>query len=638
VKFLVLLLLGVMAVTLATLLMVRRTIEEQIHDEIAGGLRNSVLTFTTFHRESEATHNHTAELLANLPTVKAQMTTADSATIQDASTETWQLSGSDLLALAGPKGTIMAVHANTPAVTLARTQEALRRSVQLPVNPQWWFLGGHLYEMFFQTIYSGDSKHERVLGVLAVGYEINERVAEDVSRIAGNQVTFLYGTSVVASTIAPGQQPDFIRELQGRTGSGDLSAQDLQWGQEHYLATSLVLTSRYPTQPAGKACGTEPGLSSPKDASACAESAQPGVPSTPVSAADEFSRGGESAPAVRLIVLKSYDVATARFRSLYRKLAGLGILALLGQSLLAFAAVRRYTRPLEKLVAGVRALGEGDFNYPLDVRGRDELAEVTASFIRMRDDLRETQQQLLVSERLATVGQMANSISHDLRHQLTPIVANAEFLLDKNLDRDQAEELHQEIRDAVSRMTELLESLLEFGKTRQALAPTHASLKEAMEGAIRAVQRHPSVHNVSISLGYEGNHEAWFDAKKVEQVFYNLLLNASQATSSGGKIEVAIREKQQGAEITITDNGLGIPEHLRHRIFEPFFSYGKENGTGLGLTIARKVLTEHGGTIELAESAPGRTTFKLFLPFGSEPDEESADGRSVEPEGLISTK
>src|SRR5258708_27236825 len=138
------------------------------------------------------------------------------------------------------------------------------------------------------------------------------------------------------------------------------------------------------------------------------------------------------------------------------------MLALRGQSALAFAICRRYTRPLDKLVAGVRALGKGDFAYPLDVHGRDELAEVTASFIRMRDDLQQTQRQLLESERLATIGRMASSISHDLRHQLTAVVANSEFLSESNLDAAQSEELYQEISNEVDRMTELIDSPLAF--------------------------------------------------------------------------------------------------------------------------------------------------------------------------------
>src|SRR6266571_1061350 len=576
VKFLALLLAGVLAVTVATILVVRQKVENQVRAEISDNLRNSVLTFTAFQAEREATLSRSAELLANLPTLKALMTTEDVATIQDASKETWHFSGGDLLVLVGPAGKVMAVHAAAREVTAAGLDTLLKRSFQLSSARQWWFIEGHLYEVFFQPIYFGSSKDDRLLGVLALGYEINEGVAKDVSRIAGSEVAFLYGDSVVATTIAPARQSEFTRKFHHISGSQGLHPEDVQLGAERYLATSMEV--------------------------------MPGTASS-----------------VSLSVLESYDAATARFRDLYRTLVGLGILALFGQSALAFAIFRRYTRPLDRLVAGVRALGKGDFAYPLDVHGRDELAEVTASFIHMRNDLQQTQRQLIESERLATIGRMASSISHDLRHQLTAVVANAEFLSERNHEPEQAEELYQEIHDAVGRMTELIDSLLEFSKTRDALSPSFGSIKETMQRAIRSVQRHPSVQNVNIAQSCHGSSTGWFDSRKMERVFCNLLLNACQAVPpDSGEIIVNMQETPDGVEITVSDNGVGIPEHLRARVFEPFVSYGKENGTGLGLTIAQKILEEHGGTIKLTDSAPGRTTFAMTVPLGASTD---ADGR-----------
>jgi signal transduction histidine kinase len=573
IRFLVLLLLGVVAVTVTTLLIVRRTIERQIRSEIFEEVRNSVLTFRTLQNEREVVLTHSAELLADLPTVKASMTTRHELTIQDASDDTWRHSGSDLLALAQPNGKLMAQHTAGSEVTTAAIQDALRGSLT-STGPRWWFLNGHLYEVFFQPIYFGSPSKNELLGVLALGYEINEREATGVSRITGSEVTFLYGDSIVASTIAPARQRQLAGHFHAAAGSQDLSIQDLQLGAEHYLATSLELS---------------PG----------------------------------TGPSVRLSVLKSYDVPAARFRGLYRTLAFLGMLALLGQSLLAFVIFRRYTRPIEKLVAGVRALGKGDFTYPLDVRGRDELAEVTAAFIRMRDDLQQTQRQLLESERLATIGRMASSISHDLRHQLTPVVANSEFLLERNLDPELSEELYQEIRDAVGRMTELVDSLLEFAKTRESLSLSYGSVGDSMQRAIRLVQSHPSVHKVSIGLSCHGHCDGWFDSRKLERVFYNLLLNSCQAVpADSGEIVIRIQEITKGVEITIRDNGCGIPDQLHNKIFEPFVSFGKENGTGLGLTIVQKLLTEHEGTIKLVEGSRGFTTFVLTVPLasGSEPE------------------
>ena len=126
----------------------------------------------------------------------------------------------------------------------------------------------------------------------------------------------------------------------------------------------------------------------------------------------------------------------------------------------------------------MRALEKGDFTYALDARGGDEAAEVTGAFNRMRSSLRKTQQELLEAERLATIGRMASSISHDLRHSLAAIVANAEFLCESRLSSDQREELYQEIRAAVNQMTDLIDSLLEFSRTRESLHPTYGECSE----------------------------------------------------------------------------------------------------------------------------------------------------------------
>ena len=120
-----------------------------------------------------------------------------------------------------------------------------------------------------------------------------------------------------------------------------------------------------------------------------------------------------------------------------------------------------FTRPLASLVEGVRALEHGDFYHPLDPRGSDEVAELTSAFDRMRASLLKTQQALLESEQLATIGRMASSISHDLRHALAAVVANSEFLCDGRLSSAQREELYQEVRTGVNQMTDLIDSLLE---------------------------------------------------------------------------------------------------------------------------------------------------------------------------------
>jgi signal transduction histidine kinase len=291
-------------------------------------------------------------------------------------------------------------------------------------------------------------------------------------------------------------------------------------------------------------------------------------------------------------------------------------LAVVAGSGMVFLISDTFTKPLASLVSGVRALEAGDFTYPLASRSGDEVAEVTAAFERMRTSLLRTQQELLGAERLATIGRVASSISHDLRHPLTAVVANAEFLCDRNMDPPQREELYREIRAAVDQMTELVDSLLEFSHARESLRRVFGPIEPTLERAIHTVRARPEFYGLSISVLREGRCETWFDQKKVERVFSNLLVNACEAVPlESGKIEVNLFEGKDAVEIRIMDNGPGVAEAIRGRLFQPFTSYGKQNGIGLGLTISQKIIQDHGGEVCLESSGVGKTVFKLTLPI-----------------------
>jgi signal transduction histidine kinase len=285
-------------------------------------------------------------------------------------------------------------------------------------------------------------------------------------------------------------------------------------------------------------------------------------------------------------------------------------------SLGVFLVSYTFTKPLANLVAGVRALAGGDFTYPLAQGDGDEVAELTTSFDRMRKQMQRTQQQLLAAEQLATIGRTARSISHDLRHPLTAVLANAEFLRDHNLNAGQREELYAEIRTAVDQMTDLVESLLEFSHARESLRRVFGPVEDSVDRARRTVQAHPQFHRVDISVHREGRCETWFDHKKVERALVNLLLNACEfAPRESGQIQIDLHEENNRVEIRIADNGPGIPDPIRDKLFRPFVSYGKQNGIGLGLAIGQKIFQDHGGDACLESTKPGRTVFKLSLPI-----------------------
>jgi signal transduction histidine kinase len=438
-------------------------------------------------------------------------------------------------------------------------------STSLESQRRWWFGANQLFEIFLKPIYSGPASENRLLGFLVVGYQIDESVASQISRIADSKVVFYYGNTVVISTLDPRLNSSLANARLPETGLGQPGS--LRLGGERFIEATLDLSPN-------------------------------------------------ATPDVRLTVLRSYDDAASGLRRLNRLLLALGLFAVLHGSALVFLISHTFTRPLSNLLAGVRALEKGDFRYELEVESQDEVGELSKAFEHMRDSLLRSQQRLLESERLATIGRMASSISHDLRHSLAAIVANAEFLCESRLTGEQREELYQEVQSASHRMTELIDSLLEFSRPSDSLRPTYASVRTTVDRAVNALRSNPEFQNVTVEIRQSGDVEGWFDHRKLERVFFNLLLNAGQSLREhSGLVEMDLRGLGDAVEIMITDHGSGVPEPVRNTLFEPFVSSGKENGTGLGLTVVQKIVQDHGGEVAIERTSAEGTVFRVRLPF-----------------------
>ena len=568
--------------TLTTLLVVRHSVQRQVRLGIERDLQNSVSAFRNFQKQREMTLERSAALLADLPNVRALMTTRDASTIQDASREIWRLSGSDLLLLADSAGKVMALQASPREVTIHDAQEFFPIIISRDDTHHWWFVSGHLYEVFLQDIYFGAAREHRMLGYLGLGYEIDDRVTRDLSRVAASEVAFGYGDSIIRSTLKPSQEQELIQAGRRNSLQGPAAIEQVRLEDERFLATSVDLSSA-------------------------------------------------AAPALRLWVLKSFDQATAFLSNLNTLLLALGLTAVLAGSLLVFLISHTFTRPLGNLVAGVRALEGGDYSYPLQTRGGDEVAEVAGAFDRMRNSLQKTQRELLDAERLATIGRMASSISHDLRHSLAAVMANAEFLCETKLTPAQREDLYSEIRIAVNQMTDLIESLLEFSRTRQSMRPSYGDVRDVVEHAIQAVKAHPEYQRIHMCVSCDGSSEGWFDFKKLERALLNLLLNACEVVSAeDGKIDVMLQRTGENLELRVSDNGPGIAESVRDRLFDPFVSHGKENGTGMGLTVVQKIVQDHGGEVVVEQTSTAGTTFRMNLPLNHSPEHVAPVRNAVE--------
>lgn len=584
-KFLIAMLLTSAGLTAVSLLIVQRTVATHVRRGLSSDLANSVDTFRNLQAERENDLARLAELMADLPNLKALMTSHHAPTIQDGSRELFHLAGGDLLALVDPTGKLMGFHTKSPGISPEQAQQSLDRRQSAP-SLQWWFVGGRLYEVQLAPIYFGPSSENALLGTVVVGYEMNTAVAREVSQVAASQVAIVCGDWVVVSTLDPEQSV----ALSGQIAQGPIPPGPADWnlGKESFMVSALRLNP------------------------------------------------GES-PAVTMVVLKSYDQATAFLNHLRQLLLAVGLFAVLGGTALVYFIAGTFTRPLERLVEGVRALGGGDYRYPVHSPAASEVAELTDAFTRMRDSLRQAQQRVLEAERLATIGRMASSISHDLRHPLTAVLANAEFLADAELSPSQREELYLEIRVAVNRLTDLVDSLLELSRPAESLNVVETPVERTIGRAMELVRAHREFQSVALSIQSSGVHNAQFDPRKMERVFYNLLLNSCQAAYvSGGHVGIQVAEHNGDLTIQITDDGPGVDSSIRDKLFQPFVSHGKENGTGLGLTIAQKIVQDHHGSLHLESSIPGRTVMQIVLPR-TITDTASGDAHSADASQSLKT-
>ena len=220
------------------------------------------------------------------------------------------------------------------------------------------------------------------------------------------------------------------------------------------------------------------------------------------------------------------------------------------------------------------------------------------------------------AERMSAIGRMACSISHDMRHSLTAIYANAEFLERRDICERVRVSLLLEIREAVLAMTERLDSLLQFGCSGRKNPFVRERVSSVVEKAVAAVKFHPDGQSVPITVDKLPPAEAVIDARNLESAIYNLLLNACQAairSTHASEVKVQLTEVNERIYVTILDNGPGIPASIRKTLFEPFVTAGKPNGTGLGLTLAQRIAEEHGGSAWIEESNQEWTIFTLSL-------------------------
>lgn len=550
--------------TASSLYIIQSRLRQQVRSTLEMDLAHSVETFQDLEAGRLAALERENALMAALPSLKALMTTNDARTIADDGVDFWKTSGNDLFALADGDHRIQTAYTRDPV-----DPDLLRRDLQAVIsNPSKRYLltSGRLYEYSVQPLYFGSRTNGTLLGYVIGGFAIDSDFLREVGRGAGAEAAFFADDAVTVSTL-PNDKQSALRvsalSMQQNAGSTIVMV-----GKERYLTKGKDLTPGADTE-------------------------------------------------LRLVVMKSFDAADRAQSEMNRMIFWVSLLAMAAGSGLMLLLARMVTRPLEMLAAGVRAFGEGDRQHLLPVDGTQEVRYLSRVFAQMRDEIEKTNRALLESERLATIGRMASSVSHDLRHYLAAVYANAEFLASPSLPAHERAELYEEIRLAVNGTTDMLDSLLIFSRTGAALQRTPAEIATLVERAIAMVRTHPDAERVRLVLDeINVDTSAAVDTKQVERAIYNLLLNACQsAGESPGlrEVRVSLAADNDTVSVTICDSGRGVAEGIRESLFDPFVSQGKHKGTGLGLTLAWSVAREHDGDVRLVTNRPGETTFCLTV-------------------------
>ncbi len=238
------------------------------------------------------------------------------------------------------------------------------------------------------------------------------------------------------------------------------------------------------------------------------------------------------------------------------------------------------------------------------------------------------------NERLALAGRLSASIAHEIHNPLDT-VGNVLFLLSEQVDgRPEAQQLIATAQAEVHRVAEISKNMLSLH--RESRAATPVQLSELLEGVVTLIQETVAKgrRNIRLEHGFQGEVEGF--AFELRQVFTNVIKNAVEATAAGGNIRVVSQPAQNagcaGALVQVIDDGIGVPEHMRSKLFSPFASSKEESGTGLGLWVSRSIVEKHGGTIRVTSGAPAQdrgTTVSIFLPLEVRSREDLADSMSA---------
>ena len=577
-KFLLGLVPVLLGLTCVTLFIVQRFAAAQAQRDVEESARNAALTFELLQQKSQIELSRKADLLAML----VSMRNGDATSIDAVSDDPWLSDTCTLVVITDRTGRITASRPAMDEAQVRRVEQLLQHGPKNVTRTVWWVNAGRLYQVVLQPYFSDPPQNKTQTGTVVVGREMDAARVAELARMSASQVMFRRDGKALISTVNPLEEGAVAQEV-ARAGGAEKIATE----RGMFFASSIELS--------------------------------PAIPA-----------------AVNFTVLEAYDGPMAWLKRMNRLLVGVGVAAMLAGLALAFFMAERFTRPLAHLAAGVRALQRGDYGYPLDADGNDEVTRVTRAFDEMRRSLRtnesqkqQLEEQLRQSQKMDALGRLAGGVAHDFNNLLTVIKGHGDLMQDRLQPTDPLYSSSKQIIKAAERASGLTRQLLAFCRM-QMLEPKVIDVNALVSDMCKLLRRLVREDIAFAFLAGESLGRVKADASQLEQVIINLTVNACDAMPEGGKLSIATKNVTVDKEfamlrqpltpgeyvlISVTDTGCGMDAATKLRIFEPFFTTKEQGkGTGLGLATAYGVVKQSGGYIWV-ESEPGQgARFDVFLP------------------------
>lgn len=363
-----------------------------------------------------------------------------------------------------------------------------------------------------------------------------------------------------------------------------------------------------------------------------------------------YGPSGQQVLSVRyLISYDSVDARVADFRVRFLATAGAAVLLCV---LLVGLAAKRIMQPIRSLTGGARAIADGDLATRIPPAGHDEIGALAEAFndmaeslsrsqeeltgknralSRANEELHEMQGQLLRSERLAAIGQLAAGVSHEIDNPVGIILGLAELLLEETPNDDPRRDDLLAIVEECRRCKRITGGLLGFARP-VAAHWDRIDLGRLIGDTIDSLRPQKLFRDLAIDADLPAQGvEVTGDADQLRQVLVNLLLNAAQAMKGRGRLAIAVGRRNGQVELTVDDGGPGIPPRDIEQVFQPFMTTkAPGEGTGLGLALCRKLVEAHGGTIHAEASSLGGARLRVRLPADGEKCFDKIPGNSLE--------